>query len=246
MKINSKKRAPKAAIKIGILGATGKMGLKIEGLIRNDPVYSQKFRLAFLASGPQDPRFDLLSQAPPDVLVDFSAPPCSLEGAKACGKLKVPMIVCTTGFTKKNLQQLNSRLKRVPWILAANTSVGVFSLKESLRKISKVLNPEKFSVDIIEFHHSQKKDAPSGTALSLAECIISSQPQFNVKHHSIRGGTEVGEHQIHFLGPDERIEITHRAQDRSLFAHGALKLAEQILSLKAKGRPYSPDEVFSL
>lgn len=234
----------KGSIRIGILGVSGKMGRKLESLITEDPHYSLEFKLVFMASGPQDPRFGLMLQDRPDVLIDFSAPVCSLEGAKVCGRYKIPMIVCTTGFSKSQMRTLVSRLNGTPWILAPNTSLGVYALKEALGRLSTVLDPNLFSIDIIEFHHRQKRDSPSGTALALEKKIRDSNSKFKISMHSIRGGTEVGEHQVHFLGSDERIVVTHRAQDRSLFAHGALRLAKKILSLRARKGPYSPDEVF--
>lgn len=231
--------------KIGILGASGRMGKKLQSLVLDSEVSQNDFQLVFAASGPNDPRFNQIESAGMDILIDFSAVPSSLKVAKLCAKLKIPMLICTTGFDAKQIGQLTRDLKNVPWALVPNTSLGVYALKRVTRLLSTLL-PSDFHFEIVEMHHAEKKDAPSGTAKLLADDIKTLRKTPNLPVHSIRGGTEVGEHRVIALGPDERIEFVHRAQDRQLFAHGALKLAKALLARKAKrsGAPYSADELF--
>ena len=233
-------------IRVGLMGATGRMGKKVQELIVNDPIYSQKFILTYACSGPNDPRFPLIESSRPDVLLDFSAPASTLKMARVYGSLKIPTIVCTTGFTSQDLKKLEGYYSRGQrWAIAPNTSLGVFALREAVRAVVTVL-PRDYSIEIVEAHHTQKKDNPSGTAKMLAAAIAELRPGTTVPIHSLRGGTEVGEHRVVILGPDERIELLHRAGDRTLFAHGALKLAAKLLSLRARRKPYAADELFAM
>jgi 4-hydroxy-tetrahydrodipicolinate reductase len=220
------------------------MGNKIQDLILHDHDYSETFVLAHAIAGPQDPRFSLMASERPEVLVDFSAPKSTLVVAKRAAELKIPMLVCTTGFNDSEYAKLCETLKRVPWIFAPNTSLGVYATRQAIRAALAPL-PGDYSVEIVEAHHKNKKDAPSGTAKQLAATVRGVRPSVDVPIHSLRGGTEVGEHRVVILGPDERIEITHRASDRALFAHGALKLAKALVGLRARSKPYTIDEVFS-
>jgi 4-hydroxy-tetrahydrodipicolinate reductase len=106
-----------------------------------------------------------------------------------------------------------------------------------------MLSPE-YKVSILETHHADKKDAPSGTAKMLANEVLQSGSVAAVPTYSLRGGSEVGEHRIIILGPGERLELSHRANDRSLFVHGALKLARGVLKLKPRAGGYVPSDLF--
>src|SRR5690606_3368222 len=120
-----------------------------------------------------------------------------------------------------------------------------FALKQAANKLASLL-PAEYSIEVIDVHHQKKKDAPSGTAKLLVSEIQNASKKFNrqIPVHSLRGGTEVGEHRVLVLGPDERLELSHHAQDRSLFAHGAIRLAKSLMRLRAKGRAYTVDELF--
>jgi len=232
----------KARIRVGITGATGKMGRILQELIQNDPVWKTRYMLVFAVSGPQDPTFHTLERERPDVLIDFSNPQSTLGVAKLAAELKIPMLVGTTGFSKLESEKLGRTLKRVPWILAPNTSLGVAACAEALRSALKIL-PKEVVISIIEIHHSEKKDAPSGTAKLLAHVVESATGRTDLQTTSIRGGTEAGEHRIILIGQGERLEIVHRAANRTVFAHGALRLALRLLELKARTTPYTVREL---
>ncbi len=222
-----------ARIKLALSGAAGRMGRSISELILNDEEFKNSFILVELDTKKKDR---------PNVVVDFSAPKASLEIAKICAAEKIPLLVGTTGFSADEFSKLESILKKTPWILAPNTSLGICALSEALKAAFKIL-PKDCDVTMIEIHHSQKKDAPSGTAKALEKVIASVSHRKEIPILSIRGGTEVGEHRIVILGGYERLEFVHRAQNRSLFAQGALRLAQRLVKLKVKSRPYTVEEV---
>jgi len=159
-----------------------------------------------------------------DVLIDFSSPEGALEKLEQCVGLKVPAVICATGFTEGQRRSVEAAARTVPVVFSANMSVGVGLLARILPEVEAALGPE-FDVDVVETHHRTKKDAPSGTARMLAERL--SRPP---KSHSLRSGDEVGEHRVIFGGPGERIEILHRATSREVFARGALRAARFVLS----------------
>ena len=240
---NSAKKANAKVLKIGILGSTGRMGQLLRQLVQDETAAGKPVELVYSASGPNDPCFGLIEKDRPDVLIDFSAPASTLAAAAVCGRLKIPMLVCTTGFTPAQSKKLEASLKSVPWALAPNTSVGVYSLCRALRAIAPQISTAH-KVIIEETHHIHKKDAPSGTALLLGAALYNVNPNIDIEILSIRAGTEVGEHRVMVIWPAERLEFTHRAGDRSLFARGALSLASALKSKKSKGSSYSLDELF--
>jgi 4-hydroxy-tetrahydrodipicolinate reductase len=232
-----------AVIRLGVLGGSGKMGRSLTNVVVSDLNLSAQFKIVYVAAGSQDPNFLNLAKREVDVVIDFSAPKATVEMAKLCAKHKIPLLICTTGFADKELKFLERTLKRVPWALTPNTSLGVYALKRALRTVLEFL-PLDYSVDIVDIHHQEKKDAPSGTAK-----LLQSEVQMKRGHlppvHSIRAGTEAGEHQVHLMGPLERLELSHHAQDRSLFARGALRLAQKLIQLKARGAAYTVDDLFA-
>lgn len=185
-----------------------------------------------------------------DVLVDFSTPKALdtlLDFAKTRQK---PMVLATTGFSEDQVLRIEDAAKLVPIFFTANMSLGVCLLKELAVRAAKLLGGT-FDVEIIEKHHNQKVDAPSGTALMLANAISQALP-YDPKYvydrhsnrqkrdaheiglHSIRGGTIVGEHDILFAGKDEVITLTHTAYSKAIFANGALAAAAFLVG-KAPG-----------
>ena len=173
-----------------------------------------------------------------DVLVDFSAPaalPASLDRAVSTG---IPILIGTTGLDETADARLSEASRQIPVLYAPNTSVGVTLLAVLVRRAAEVLGPD-WDVEITETHHRMKADAPSGTALLLGEAAaqgrgadlqaergrdgtgLTRQPGA-IGFASIRGGTVVGEHDVLFLGPEERLILSHRAESRTIFARGAL------------------------
>jgi len=173
-----------------------------------------------------------------DVLVDFSAPDAlqaSLDRAIAAG---IPILVGTTGLGADADQAIAAAAKSVPVLRAANTSLGVALLAELVERAARVLGPE-WDIEIAETHHRMKADAPSGTALMLGEAAARGRgtalkaergrdgtgrerASGAVGFASLRGGTVAGDHDVLFLGPDERLILSHRAESRAIFARGAL------------------------
>lgn len=185
-----------------------------------------------------------------DVLVDFSAPaalPTSLDQAVSRG---IPILVGTTGLDKTAEQRISEAANQVAVLRAANTSLGVALLGELVERAARALGPD-WDVEICEIHHRMKADAPSGTALMLGEAAAhgrgadlsaeSGRSGTGLKREggaigfaSLRGGTVAGDHDVMFLGPDERLVLSHRAENRMIFARGALA-AVRFLAGKAPG-----------
>lgn len=180
-----------------------------------------------------------------DVIVDFSNPAALsglLEFAAANAK---PAVICTTGLNDAQKQLLQQAAKKIPVFFSANMSLGVNLIAVLAEKAAKVLG-ESFDIEIVEMHHNRKVDAPSGTALMLADRINAAldtpcdyvydrhnrreqRPKREIGLHAVRGGTITGEHEIIFAGNDEVIRISHSARSKALFATGALNAAKFLI-----------------
>jgi 4-hydroxy-tetrahydrodipicolinate reductase len=176
-----------------------------------------------------------------DVLIDFSAPdalPASLDRARSAA---IPLLVGTTGFDDLARERLAQAARDIAIVVAANTSLGVALLSDLVERAARVLGPG-WDVEIAELHHRRKADAPSGTALALGEAVARgrdealvtqtarsgtglSRAQGAVGFAALRGGTAAGDHDVYFLGEEERIILSHRAESRAVFARGALAAA---------------------
>jgi 4-hydroxy-tetrahydrodipicolinate reductase len=203
---------------IGIVGISGKMGQKLVALIQKDP----RFHLSGGYSKSNNSSLgDLVRTS--DLLLDFSHPsllPFLLQEALLFSK---PIVIGTTGLQKEDMLLLQNASKEIPILYSANFSLGIAICKRIAEEISALLGPN-VSVDIVDIHHTQKKDAPSGTALSLKEKTdpyLSKQASIS----SIRAGSIIGEHILYFTTGEERITLSHEAQTRDLFAKGALEAA---------------------
>lgn len=192
-----------------------------------------------------------------DIYIDFS----SIEGNQALLKQLQPLkkkivLIGTTGLTEKHTQawkKLATANKHLV-LFAPNTSLGIYTLAKYAGKIARSLVDSHFDVELIETHHNQKKDAPSGTALLLAKVIQKECPEFKIVlgHsglrksktigvHAVRGGGVFGEHEIRFIGANEEIKIAHRAFSRALFAQGAVSLAEKLRARNDSGLIFIED-----
>ncbi|MFU0833329.1 MAG: 4-hydroxy-tetrahydrodipicolinate reductase [Oscillospiraceae bacterium] len=185
-----------------------------------------------------------------DVLIDFSNP-ALLYPLLEYGKMtKTPLVLCTTGYNSEQVETIRSASQEIAIFYSGNMSMGINLLIELAKKAEHVLG-SSFDVEIVEAHHNQKIDAPSGTALMIADAISEAsdvpmnymydrhsrrkkRPGNEIGIHSIRGGTIVGEHQVIFSGPHEVLTISHSAQSKEIFARGALNAAV-FLASKAKG-----------
>ena len=186
-----------------------------------------------------------------DVIIDFSNPALLsplLQFAKA---KKLPVVLCTTGYSKEQVEQVHEAAKDIPVFYSGNMSLGINLLIELSKKAALVLG-DQFDIEIIEKHHNQKLDAPSGTALMIADGISSvlDDPMHYVydRHsqrkkrepseigiHSVRGGTIVGEHEVIFAGHHEVITLSHSAQSKEVFAVGSINAAIYLADDKPAG-----------
>jgi 4-hydroxy-tetrahydrodipicolinate reductase len=189
----------------------------------------------------EDPGFELANDNG-EVLIDFSAPDAlraSLDRAVSAG---IPLLVGTTGLLDEHEELIADAAKTIPILRASNTSLGVALLADLVERAAHVLGAEQWDVEIVEAHHNRKADAPSGTALYLGAAADRGRGMNSpaergrdgtglkrqlgaIGYTAIRGGTIAGDHDVMFLGPDERLILSHRAESRAIFARGALAAA---------------------
>lgn len=191
-----------------------------------------------------------------DALIDFSAPAALPAVAEFVRRTGTPLVSGTTGYNETEEAELASLADAAPVVVSANYSVGVAVLKHLVAEAVRCL-PD-FDVEIVETHHRMKKDAPSGTAKMLLSVLnpdgdrpitegrsgFSPRTENEIGVHAVRGGTVAGVHTVSFFGADEEVSLTHRAENRRIFALGALKAA-QILATAAKGQHTFEDLLFS-
>ena len=175
-----------------------------------------------------------------DVIVDFSRPEALPELLKLAVDNKMPVVLCATGYTDEEIVMIGEAAKHIPVLRSANMSLGVNVLCELVRMAARTL--EGFDIEIVEKHHRMKVDSPSGTALMLYDAAQKekgpeTEPLYGrygrtqkrtdgeIGIHAVRGGTVTGEHEVGFYGSGEQVVLTHRAENRALFAQGALKAA---------------------
>jgi 4-hydroxy-tetrahydrodipicolinate reductase len=183
-----------------------------------------------------------------NVLIDFSSAAAAETICAAATKSGTPMVIGTTGHSAEQRRFIEAAARTIPIVLAPNFSVGVNALFSLAEQTARILG-ESFDVEIIEMHHRMKKDAPSGTAKTLAEVLQGVPRAEKIRHgregmvgerdkseigiHSVRGGDVVGEHTVIFAGDAERLELTHRASSRETFARGALRAARWVIGKPA-------------
>jgi 4-hydroxy-tetrahydrodipicolinate reductase len=186
-----------------------------------------------------------------DVVIDFTAPAASLRHAQVCAARKVALVIGTTGIPTQGRAELAGRAKQIPIVLAPNMSVGVNVLFRLASEAARALGPG-YEVEIVEMHHRAKKDAPSGTALRLAEVAAEAlgidlatagvyerhgetgaRRPGSIGVQALRGGDVVGDHTVHFLADGERLELTHRATSRDNFARGAVRATRWVVGKPA-------------
>lgn len=227
----------KAPARVLLIGAAGRMGKTIVDLAERDP------NVEIVA------QCDLGDAIEPamkncDVAIDFSQPGAIEEICRAASQHRKSLVIGTTGHSPEQRQLIESTAQSLPIVFASNFSIGVNVLFWLTGKAAE-LSGNDFVPEIVETHHKMKKDAPSGTAKTLAEILNRSRDSDSpVQIQSIREGDVVGDHMIVFTGPGERLELTHRATNREIFARGALRAAAWII-----GKPaalYSMQDVLGL
>lgn len=250
-------------INLILSGCGGRMGRTIAALCENsanlcvvagiDPMAHGVFPFPVFSS-PQE--CDISA----DVLVDFSSP-AALEGLLKLGKRdSIPLVLASTGYDNAQLQTISEAAAQLPIFRSANLSLGVNLLLELTKRAAQVLG-EDFDIEIVERHHNKKLDAPSGTALMLADAAkdgLAFRPKYVYDRHSVRkmrehdeigisavrGGTIVGDHEVIFAGEQEVMELHHHAASREVFARGALKAAE-FMATVSQPKLYSMTDVLS-
>ena len=243
------------SVKVLLCGAGGRMGKAISSIAgEHDCVISFPVDLG------DDPAEGIDSC---DVVIDFSLREATLPLAKLSAQSGKPMVIGTTGHQPDEKNEIEALSKQIPMVWAGNFSTGVNLLFYLTEQAARVLDSRSnFDAEVIEMHHRLKKDAPSGTADRLLEILKSSRnltdsqiahgrdgivgerPADEIGSHALRGGDVVGDHTVMFAGMGERIELTHRATDRKIFAAGALKAAKWVF-----GQPpslYSMQDVLGL
>jgi len=240
----------KRPVKIIVCGAAGRMGTEIISLARDDQELELVGAVDIVAPV-AGPRFssqlaDFISLA--DVVVDFTTPAASLENLKTVQENRKALIIGTTGFSPKEVDRIVQAARDIAIVFSPNMSLGVNLLFSLAKEVTKTL-PD-YQVEILEFHHQQKKDAPSGTANKLAQIVAAEKgqrvnivygrqgitgprPATEIGVMALRAGDVVGEHTLYFVGEGERLEITHRATSRKCFAVGALRAAKWIVDKPA-------------
>lgn len=206
-----------------VIGASGRMGVKIVEHVRGDPrcVLAGTFDLK--SSGGAGPARDLEpALAAAGVVIDFTAPAAGAAHAGLCAKYKKPLVIGTTGFDAGQLKLIKEFSGSAPIFLSPNMSPAV-NLTIAVARLMAAKLPD-FDVRINEIHHKLKKDAPSGTALKY-QARIKEVYRREVPVASVRAGDIVGEHTVLYAGPYERVELTHRAHSRDVFAEGAVRAA---------------------
>ena len=239
--------------KIIISGCNGRMGRVVESICEADPDVSVVAGFDVSLESRTFPVFvspaNFTGEA--DAVIDFSNP-AALDGLLAFAlERKVPLVLATTGYSDEQLAQIDEASKHIPIFRSANMSLGINVLLELVKKAAAVLG-DSYDIEIVEKHHNRKVDAPSGTALMIADAAASAlnfKPEYVYERHSVRqsrdkkeigisavrGGTIVGIHEIMFAGRDEIIEIKHTAMSREIFANGAVKAAKFLAGVSKPG-----------
>lgn len=240
--------------KIIISGCSGHMGRVVESLCNADPDVEVVAGFDIIGSGERAfPVFSspalFIGQA--DAVIDFSSP-AALNGLLEFAKHRhIPLVLATTGYSPEQVAQIGAAATQVPIFRSANMSLGINVLLELVKKAASVLG-SNYDIEIVERHHRRKVDAPSGTALMIADAAASAcghESEYIFERHStrhprdkkeigisaVRGGTIVGEHEIIFAGHDEVMEIKHTALSRDIFASGAIEAAKFISGVSIPG-----------
>ena len=259
------------ALSIIVMGAAGRMGSTIARLVSE----ADDLSLAAVLERPEmEDRLQgfkaagtlvssdvsaVLPAFPGAVVIDFTSPEATLATARTACAHGNPIVIGTTGFSDEQLAELDELAKKSLVFRSANMSVGVNVIMDILPRLTTLLG-DAYDVEMMEIHHNKKKDAPSGTALLLADPLLAAKGltradintnRFDVreprKHaeigiQSLRGGDVVGVHTVYYMGPGERIEITHHAHSRENFANGALRAARWI-SAQQPGKVHTMQDV---
>ena len=236
-------------VKIIMHGCNGHMGQVISGLVEKDPDAEIVAGIDVADQGKNSyPVYTNMEecQVEADALIDFSSAKATDALLAYCEKRKLPIVLCTTGLSEEQLKSLEEASSQVAVLRSANMSLGINMLMKILQDAAKILVPAGFDIEIVEKHHNRKLDAPSGTALALADAINDGvlggeyeykydRSQDHKKREkkeigisAVRGGTIVGDHDVIFAGTDEVITFSHTAYSRAIFGKGAIQAAKYL------------------
>lgn len=208
---------------IGLLGSTGRMGQIVATLIREE--YSKTASLLKCAAL-KDPLEPLLEA---DVVIDFSLPQAmsalAIMALRAKGARLPVFVIGSTGWTPEQRKSLNELAEKTPVVVSSNFSTGILALNEILKQAAPLLEKLGYKPIMTDIHHQYKKDAPSGTALTLKQTLVDSSGFNEIPINCVRAGGVIGEHEVAFYSKGDRLEFSHRAEDRSIFARGAIDVA---------------------
>lgn len=236
-----------SAMRIALIG-NGKMGRMIDAVCAQD----ERFEVAGFVGPGACAALDEIENA--DVAIDFSYPGNVTMMIECALRRRLPLVIGTTGLSPEQEEQIRAAGAQIPIVRALNFSTGMAVMRRLARMASDALR-EDYDIEIVEAHHNQKEDAPSGSAVALLRSV---DPEGEMKVvcgregrpgrrgreigvHSLRGGTVAGEHSVYFFGPMEEIELRHRADSREIFARGALRAAQ--FACSAQPGLYSVDDV---
>ena len=274
-----------APIRIGVIGAKGRMGRAIAGEVwarqqagdaivlgslavrSNDGQLGQSAETAMGLEGCSDIQLTTIDDmaADLDVLIDFSSVAALSENLAVAKQRGLPLLIGTTGLDADAEASIADAAGQIPVILAANTSLGINLLLDTVQRLSAALPPELADIEIVEMHHGGKRDAPSGTALALGKAAAAGRdraladvqklsregdtgirPEGEIGFATLRGGDVAGEHMVIFATPGERIEVTHRCTDRVVFARGAVRAALWLAERRDQPGEYTMSDVLGL
>lgn len=231
--------------RIIMTGCNGKMGKMISEIVAEDEEAVIVAGVDISEGNRDYPVYKQISDVneEADAVIDFSTPKLLDQILSFAVERKIPTVLCTTGYSTDQLEQINQASKKVALLRSANMSLGINTMVKVMETVAKTLADAGFDIEIVEKHHNQKLDAPSGTALALADAINKElgneydykydrsalrekRPKKEIGISAVRGGTIVGEHEIIFAGTDEVIEFKHTAYSRAVFGKGAVSAAK--------------------
>ena len=237
-------------------GCSGRMGRTVADLATEEGV---RIVAGVTPSPEESPFFPVYASVgkvveDADVVIDFSTAKAVDLLLEDCLVKKLPLVLCTTGLSEKQIRRVEDVSREIPVLMSANMSLGINVLRKILYDHAALLAESGFDIEIVEKHHNQKLDAPSGTAIALAEAVNASleregenpyeyiydrsghrekRPHEEIGISAVRGGTIVGDHDVIFAGGDEVITLSHRAYSRAIFAKGALTAAKFLAGKEA-------------
>ncbi len=234
-------------INVLINGINGRMGQEVLKAIQSSSDFNVSCgvdKLESFNSIPIYSNFDSIKEKV-DIIIDFSIPEATINILEYAMENRIPIVIATTGFSQEQLNKISDYSKYIPIFRSGNMSYEINIMSDIVAKLAVLLKDS--DIEIVETHHKNKIDSPSGTALILADSINKAldnkmdyqynrhsvrnkRPENEIGIHSIRGGTEVGKHTVLFLGENESFELTHTVTSRSIFANGSLKAAKFLIN----------------